>query len=89
MIVTTGMIIGGIIAVAGPLLTAAAMLWKFCFKIATFENEIKNMKENQLAMKDDLLHDIEKKADKDIVAMLLEKMNSIDSKLDQLIFNKE
>ena len=62
------------------------------YKNGETNNELKNIKEQQLVIKDDLTNDLkaieERKAEKDVVELIFAKMNSIESKLDTLIMDK-
>lgn len=63
----------------------------FCFTTGVFRNEVKNIKEQMTVNKTDLEADIlrveESKADKEIVKLVLLRMDSMDEKLDKLILS--
>ena len=88
MIITTT--IG--VSIISVLLTAAGMLAAFCYKNGSTNNELKNVKEQQLMIKADLEKDIasieDKKADKDVVQMIFAEITSIKDILNSMI-NRE
>lgn len=69
------------ISMISVLVTVAICLAAFSYKTGTFNNEIKNVKEQQLVIKNDLKEDIkevkEKKAEKEIVNLLFQKIEDI------------
>lgn len=76
MVITITMVIG----IIAPLLTASGMFAAFMFRQGRLDNEMKNMKESQIEHKRDLILAIEKKADKDVVELILESIrNSIEN----------
>jgi len=92
MIITTT--IG--VSIVSVLITASGMFAAFMFRQGSQNNEIKNMRERQITEKIDLLAAIEKKADKDIVELILASIKtsieqnqtehrSIMEKIDRLI----
>jgi len=92
MIITTT--IG--VSIVSVLITASGMFAAFMFRKGYQKKEIKNMRERQITEKIDLLAAIEKKADKDIVELILASIKtsieqnqtehrSIMEKIDRLI----
>ncbi len=77
------------VALISVILTAAGMLATFSYKTGVVGNELKNIKANQITIKQDLEKDIykldEKKAEKDIVSLIFTRINDINGKLDKLI----
>lgn len=72
MILTTTIGVG----IITMLLTASGMFGAFMFKQGSLNNEIRNMKESQIENKRDLILAIEKKADKDVVELILESIRN-------------
>jgi hypothetical protein len=85
------------------LVTLAITIGSFAYMTGGYNNEIKNVKENQITLKQDIREDIkgleEKKADKEIVQLIFNRLNqnqddnnaqhkTINDKLDRLIENK-
>ncbi len=77
------------ISIISVLVTLAISLAGFSYRTGTTNNELKNIKEQQLIIKNDLKEEIHKKADKQIVDLIFVEINKINGKLDRLIENKE
>lgn len=80
------------VAIISVLITLSLTLGSFAYKTGEYNNEVKNIKEQQLIIKKDLTEQInhieERKADKDIVDLIFQKINSMDEKLDKLILKE-
>ena len=87
-------------AIISILITLAISFGSFCYRTGIVNNELKNIKENQVSIKKDLKDEISKienkKAEKDIVQLIFltidkidNKIENINTKLDNLIMDKE
>ena len=80
------------VSIISVLITLAISFGSFCYKTGATNNELKNIKESMTKTERDLKADIDKvdedKANKDIVDIILQKINDISGKLDRLIENK-
>ncbi len=81
------------VSIISVLITLAISFGGFCYKNGQTQNELKNIKENQITIKQDLKEDIknvqDRKAEKEVVDLIFQKMENIDKKLDRLIENKK
>ena len=73
------------VSIISILITLALSFGTFCYKTGTTNNELKNLKETINTVKKDLKEDIKEKADKNIVDLIFQDLNKINSKLDKLI----
>jgi hypothetical protein len=80
------------ISLISILITLAVTLGSFAYKTGVYNNEVKNLKEQQIVIKTDLTDQMNRmelrKADVDVVELIFKKIESMDSKLDTLILQR-